>query len=225
MYINGFGSPSEVSDLVRSLSDEYKVKVEYDGADLSKLPEIESMMSRSHFDVLVNNAGIQHVSPIETFPVAKWDSIIAINLSAVFHTTRLALPSMRSRDWGRIVNVASVHGLVASANKAPYVASKHAVVGLTKAVALETAGTGVTCNALCPGWVLTPLVERQILDKAKAEGTERDKAAENLLKEKQPSRKFATPEQLGQLTAFLCEDAASEVRGVAWQMDGGWTAQ
>ena len=175
-------------------------------------------------DVLVNNAGIQHVSPVETFPVDKWNAIIAINLSSVFHTTRLALPGMRARNWGRIINIASVHGLVASKEKSAYVAAKHGVVGFTKTIALETAQTGVTCNALCPGWVLTPLVQQQI-DKRIAEGAEPEAARDALLAEKQPSREFVTPEQLGELALFLCSDGAAQVRGVAWNMDGGWVAQ
>jgi len=175
-------------------------------------------------DILVNNAGIQHVSPVETFPVDKWNAIIAINLSSVFHTTRLALPGMRARNWGRIINIASVHGLVASKEKSAYVAAKHGVVGFTKTIALETAQTGVTCNALCPGWVLTPLVQQQI-DKRIAEGAEPEAARDALLAEKQPSREFVTPEQLGELALFLCSDGAAQVRGVAWNMDGGWVAQ
>lgn len=175
-------------------------------------------------DILINNAGIQHVSPIETFPVDKWNAIIAINLSSVFHTTRLALPGMRARNWGRIINIASVHGLVASKEKSAYVAAKHGVVGLTKTIALETAQTEITCNALCPGWVLTPLVQQQI-DKRIAEGADPEAARDALLAEKQPSREFVTPEQLGNLALFLCSDGAAQVRGVAWNMDGGWVAQ
>ncbi|WP_312930155.1 3-hydroxybutyrate dehydrogenase, partial [Stutzerimonas nitrititolerans] len=175
-------------------------------------------------DILVNNAGIQHVAPVEEFPPERWDAIIAVNLSAVFHATRLALPGMRQRGWGRIINIASVHGLVGSAQKAAYVAAKHGVVGLTKVVALETATTDITCNALCPGWVLTPLVQQQIDERARADG-DVQRARHDLLAEKQPSLEFVTPEQLGELALFLCSDAGRQVRGAAWNMDGGWAAQ
>ena len=175
-------------------------------------------------DILVNNAGIQYVAPVQEFPTERWDAIIAINLSSVFHTTRLALPGMLARGWGRIVNIASTHGLVASAGKSAYVAAKHGVLGLTKSVALETARTPVTCNAICPGWVLTPLVQKQI-DARIAEGVSPEQAEHDLLAEKQPSLAFVTPEQLGGLTLFLCSEAADQVRGAAWNMDGGWVAQ
>lgn len=183
------------------------------------------MMSKySDINILVNNAGIQHVDPVESFPVDKWNAVIDINLNAVFHTTRLALPYMKKTNWGRIINIASVHGLVASVNKSAYVAAKHAVVGLTKVTALEYAKTGVTCNAICPGFVLTPLVQKQIDDKAKHLKITSEESKKQLLSEKQPSGEFVTPEQLGSLAAFLCSPNSSEVRGVAWQMDGGWTA-
>ncbi len=176
-------------------------------------------------DILVNNAGIQHVATVEDFPVEKWDAILAINLSSAFHTMRLALPAMRQKNWGRIVNIASTHGLVASAQKSAYVAAKHGLVGLTKAAALETATTGVTVNAICPGWVLTPLVQKQIDDRARAQGIPVEQAAAALLGDKQPSLQFTTPDQLGALAVFLCSDAAINVRGAAWNMDGGWVAQ
>ena len=176
-------------------------------------------------DILVNNAGIQFTAPVEEFPVDRWDAIIAINLSAVFHGIRAALPQMKKRNWGRIVNVASVHGLVASTEKVAYVAAKHAVLGLTKVVALETATTGITCNAICPGWVLTPLVQKQIHDLAAREKISDTQARARLLGEKQPSQEFATPEQIGALTAFLCSPAAAQIRGVAVPVDGGWLAQ
>ena len=176
-------------------------------------------------DILVNNAGIQYVSSIEDFPVEKWDAIIAINLTSAFHTTRLALPYMRQQNWGRIINLASVHGLVASAQKSAYVAAKHGLVGLTKTTALETATTGVTCNAICPGFVLTPLVQKQVDDRAARDGISNEEAKVSLLSEKQPSREFVTPDQLGALAVFFCSDAASQIRGVAWNMDGGWVAQ
>ena len=225
LILNGFGDAEAAKDSVAK----YGKTPGYHGADLSDAAQITEMMryADSEFggvDILVNNAGIQHVSPLETFPVDKWNAIIAINLSSVFHTTRLALPGMRQRNWGRIINIASVHGLVASKEKSAYVAAKHGVVGLTKTTALETAQTGITCNALCPGWVLTPLVQQQI-DKRIAEGTAPDVARDALLAEKQPSREFVTPEQLGELALFLCSDGAAQVRGVAWNMDGGWVAQ
>jgi 3-hydroxybutyrate dehydrogenase len=230
LIINGFGNANEIEHLVKNLSDEFKVKVSYDGADLSKADDIERMMNNIHrknqsVDILVNNAGIQYVSPIEKFPVEKWNAVLDINLTAVFHTTRLALPYMKQKNWGRIINVASVHGLVASVEKSAYVASKHAVVGLTKVIALENARTGITANCICPGWVLTPLVQAQIEARAKTWNVTYDEAKTRLLLEKQPSGGFVTPEQLGDLAVFLSSDAASEVRGVAWQMDGGWTAQ
>ncbi|MDO9006380.1 MAG: 3-hydroxybutyrate dehydrogenase, partial [Aquabacterium sp.] len=176
-------------------------------------------------DILVNNAGIQHVANVENFPVEKWDAILAINLSSAFHTMRLAVPAMRAKNWGRIINVASAHGLAASAGKSAYVAAKHGLVGLTKAVALETATTGVTANAICPGWVLTPLVQKQIEAKAEREGVTLEEAQRGLLGEKQPSLQFVTPAQLGDLAVFMCSSAGDNVRGVAWNMDGGWLAQ
>ncbi|CAM7273394.1 3-hydroxybutyrate dehydrogenase [Citrobacter sp. Cs237] len=225
IILNGFGDVEAAKDAI----DACGVRAGYHGADLSDAGQIEEMMRYAErefggVDILINNAGIQHVSPIEHFPVEKWNAILAINLSSVFHTTRLALPSMRARNWGRIINIASVHGLVASKDKAAYVAAKHGVVGFTKTTALETAQTGITCNALCPGWVLTPLVQQQI-DKRIAEGADPSDAREALLAEKQPSRAFVTPEQLGELALFLCSEGAAQVRGAAWNMDGGWVAQ
>ncbi|MCB1986922.1 MAG: 3-hydroxybutyrate dehydrogenase, partial [Burkholderiaceae bacterium] len=176
-------------------------------------------------DILVNNAGIQHVANVEDFPVERWDSVIAINLTSAFHTTRLALPAMKAANWGRIINVASVHGLVGSAQKSAYVAAKHGIVGLTKVTALENATTGVTCNAICPGWVLTPLVQKQVDAKAAALGVSNEEAKKLLLGEKEPSMQFTTPEELAELAVFFCSGAANNVRGVAWNMDGGWAAQ
>jgi 3-hydroxybutyrate dehydrogenase len=176
-------------------------------------------------DILVNNAGIQYVANVEDFPVEKWDAILAINLSSAFHTSRLALPYMKQKNWGRIINLASAHGLVGSAQKSAYVAAKHGLVGLTKVTALETAATGITCNAICPGWVLTPLVQKQVDDRAAREGIPAEQAKKALLLEKQPSGEFVTPEELGALAVFFCSPAANQVRGVAWNMDGGWVAQ
>jgi 3-hydroxybutyrate dehydrogenase len=176
-------------------------------------------------DILINNAGIQHTANIEDFPTDKWDAIIAINLSSAFHTTHHALPGMKQRNWGRIINIASVHGLVASTQKAAYVAAKHGIVGLTKVIALENAHTGITCNAICPGWVLTPLVQKQVDARAEREGISNEAAKTALVSEKQPSGEFVSPEQLGALAIFLCSQDASEVRGAAWNMDGGWAAQ
>jgi len=226
IVLNGFGDAEGPKAQVAELG----VKVGYHGADMSKPDEIADMMTyaKSEFDgvdVLVNNAGIQHVANVEDFPVDKWDAIIAINLSSAFHTTRLAMPGMRARNWGRVINIASAHGLVASAKKSAYVAAKHGIVGFTKAVALETATTGITANAICPGWVLTPLVQKQIDDRASREGISVEVAKRELLSEKQPSIQFVTPEQLGELAVFLCSPAADNVRGVAWNVDGGWVAQ
>jgi 3-hydroxybutyrate dehydrogenase len=226
IVLNGFGDVEGPKAQVAALG----VQVGYHGADMSKPAEIEAMMAYATetfggVDILVNNAGIQFVAPIETFPVERWDSIIAINLSSAFHTTRLALPGMQARNWGRIVNIASAHGLVASAQKSAYVAAKHGVVGLTKVTALENATTGVTCNAICPGWVLTPLVQKQIDAIAAREGIPVAAAQAKLLGEKQPSLAFATPEQIGGLAVYLCSDAAAQIRGTSISIDGGWTAQ
>ena len=226
IMLNGFGDVQAAQDEVKALG----VQVGYHGADMSKPAEIEDMMKAAaaqfgRVDILVNNAGIQHVASVEDFPVERWDAIIAINMSSAFHTTRLALPAMKAANWGRIINVASVHGLVASAQKSAYVAAKHGVVGLTKVTALETATTGVTCNAICPGWVLTPLVQKQVDAKAAALGVSNEEATKRLLGEKEPSMQFTTPEELGELAVFFCSPAANNVRGVAWNMDGGWTAQ
>lgn len=226
IVLNGFGDVEGPKAEVAALG----VKVGYHGADMSKPAEIEAMMAHAasefgRVDILVNNAGIQHVARVEDFPVERWDAVIAINLTSAFHTTRLALPAMRQANWGRIINVASVHGLVGSAEKSAYVAAKHGIVGLTKVTALETATTGVTCNAICPGWVLTPLVQKQVDAKAVALGIDNEEAKKRLLGEKEPSMQFTTPEELGELAAFFCSPAGNNVRGVAWNMDGGWTAQ
>jgi 3-hydroxybutyrate dehydrogenase len=226
IVLNGFGDVEGPKAEIAALG----VRVAYHGADMSKPDEIEAMMAYAaaefgRVDILVNNAGIQHVARIEDFPVARWDAIIAINLTSAFHATRLALPAMQAAQWGRIINVASVHGLVGSAEKSAYVAAKHGVVGLTKVTALENATTGVTCNAICPGWVLTPLVQKQVDAKAAALGVSNDDAKNLLLGEKEPSMQFTTPEELGELAVFFCSPAGTNVRGVAWNMDGGWVAQ
>ena len=225
IILNGFGDVEGPKAEVAALG----VKVGYHGADMSKPADIAAMVAYADaefggVDILVNNAGIQHVAKVEDFPVEKWDAIMAINLSSAFHTTRLALPGMLARGWGRIVNVASVHGLVASAQKSAYVAAKHGLVGFTKSVALETATTPVTVNAICPGWVLTPLVQKQVDALAARDGVDDAEAKRRLLAEKQPSLQFTTPEELGALTVFLCSEAATNVRGQAWSMDGAWTA-
>ncbi|CAG2155490.1 D-beta-hydroxybutyrate dehydrogenase [Cupriavidus yeoncheonensis] len=225
---NGFG---DVEDAKREIAQAGAgIKVGYHGADMSKSAEIEDMMryAESEFggaDILVNNAGIQFVANIEDFPPDRWDAIIAINLTSAFHTTRLALPGMKQKNWGRIINVASTHGLVASAQKSAYVAAKHGIVGLTKVTALETAQTGVTANAICPGWVLTPLVQKQVDARAQKEGIPVEQAKRELVIEKQPSGQFVTPEELGALAVFLSSEAARQVRGAIWNMDGGWVAQ
>jgi 3-hydroxybutyrate dehydrogenase len=226
VVLNGFGDAQGPQAEVAALG----VKVGYHGADMSQPSEIEAMMAYAQtefggVDVLVNNAGIQYVAPVESFPTEKWDAILAINLSSAFHTTRLALPGMQNKGWGRIINVASVHGLVASAQKSAYVAAKHGLVGFTKSVALEAATSGVTVNAICPGWVLTPLVQKQLDARAQQDSIDMNEAKRRLLAEKQPSLAFTTPEQLGELAVFLCSAAADNVRGVAWAVDGGWTAQ
>ena len=230
IVLNGFGDVEAPKAQILEASKAAGIKVGYHGADMSKATEIEAMMKYAaeefgRVDILVNNAGIQHVAKLEDFPAEKWDAIIAINLSSAFHTTRLALPAMQKANWGRIINVASVHGLVASAQKAAYVAAKHGIVGLTKVTALENATTGVTCNAICPGWVLTPLVQKQVDAKAAAQGISNEEATKQLLGEKEPSMQFTTPEELGELAVFFCSAASNNVRGVAWNMDGGWTAQ
>ncbi len=230
IVLNGLGDASEIEALRTSLASEYGVRVIYAPADVSQPAEIAAMIEQAcaglgRIDILVNNAGIQHVAPIQDFPPERWDAVIAINLSACFHAIRLVLPQMLDRGWGRIINIASAHGLVASAEKAAYVAAKHGLVGLTKVVALETAKTGVTCNAICPGWVLTPLVQKQIDARAESEGMTVEEAKLGLLGEKQPSLEFVTPEQLGGLAVFLCSPAADQIRGQAIAADGGWTAQ
>ena len=226
IVLNGFGDVDGPKAEVAALG----VQVGYHGADMSKPAEIEAMVQYATttfggVDILVNNAGIQHVARVENFPIEKWDAIIAINMSSAFHATRLALPGMLAKNWGRIINVASVHGLVGSSEKSAYVAAKHGVVGLTKVTALENATSGVTCNAICPGWVLTPLVQKQVDAKAAEHGLSNEDAKKLLLGEKEPSMQFTTPEELGELAVFFCSPAANNVRGVAWNMDGGWAAQ
>jgi 3-hydroxybutyrate dehydrogenase len=230
VVFNGFGDAGQIEALHTGVAREFGVRTGYHGADMSRPEQITAMMqyAADHFggvDILVNNAGIQHVANVDEFPTEKWDAIIAINLTSAFHTTRLALPGMKAKNWGRVINLASVHGLVGSAGKSAYVASKHGLIGFTKVTALELAHTGITCNAICPGWVLTPLVQKQVDDRAARDGLTTEQAKKALLAEKQPSGEFVTPEELGALAVFFCSQAATQVRGVAWNMDGGWVAQ
>jgi 3-hydroxybutyrate dehydrogenase len=228
--LNGFGDADAIAALRNRIADQFGVKVGYDGADLSKPDQIKTLIEHAtqelgKIDILVNNAGIQFTSPIEEFPPERWEAVIAINLSAVYYGMHYALPGMKQRGWGRLINIASAHGLVASVNKSAYVAAKHGVIGLSKVAALENAETGITSNCICPGWVLTPLVQKQIDALAERKGLSGEEAARDLLGEKQPSKRFVTPEQLGELAVFLSSDAASNMTGAALTMDGGWTAQ
>ncbi len=230
VVLNGFGDPGAIEAIQSRLSELHQVDVRYHAADLTLHEQIHQLVAFASqafggVDILVNNAGVQHVAPITEFPRDRWDYIIALNLSAVFHCTKVVLPGMLERNWGRIINISSAHGLVASINKSAYVASKHGVVGLTKVAALETATTGVTVNAIAPGWVRTPLVEAQIRARAEREGKSLEQTADDLLAEKQPSRQFVTPEQIGELVVFLCSPAADQIRGQTSGVDGGWTAQ
>jgi len=229
VMLNGFGDAVQIEKLRAGLAAEHKVTVLYSSADMARPLEVAAMVDQvarrfGSVDVLVNNAGIQHVAPVEEFPVEKWDQILAINLSSAFHAIRTALPGMKSRNWGRIINVASAHGLVASPFKSAYVTAKHGIVGLTKTVALETAEQGITCNAICPGYVHTPLVDAQIDGQAKAHGIPREQVIRDVLLAQQPNKKFTTVEELGALAVFLASDAAATITGTALPVDGGWTA-
>ena len=230
VMLNGFGDSAQIETLRAALSAEHKVTVLYSSADMSKPLEVAALVDQvarrfGSVDVLVNNAGVQHVAPVDEFPVEKWDQILAINLSSAFHAIRVALPGMRARNWGRIINIASAHGLVASPFKSAYVAAKHGLVGLTKTVALEVAGKGITCNAVCPGFVLTPLVETQIQDRAKERSISREDAINNVILERQPSKEFVKIEEIAALAVFLAGDDAASITGAAYSIDGGWTAQ
>lgn len=230
IVLNGFGQPDEIETIRRNIEHEHGVRALYDGTDMSKGDAVRGMITNTaeqfgRVDILVNNAGIQFTAPVDEFPVDKWDAILAINLSAAFHGIAAAVPQMRRQGWGRIVNIASAHGLVGSKHKAAYVAAKHGIVGLTKVVGLESAGSGITVNAVCPGWVLTPLVENQIAALALQKKISREEASASLLGEKQPSHSFVTPEQLGGTVAFLCSPAADQITGTAIAVDGAWTAQ
>ncbi|MDE8346965.1 MAG: 3-hydroxybutyrate dehydrogenase [Acidocella sp.] len=229
IMLNGFGDAGEIEALRAGLAAEFSVKVMYDGADLSKPDQVAGIIKTAQerlgsVDVLVNNAGIQFVAPVEEFPEAKWDAILAINLSAVFYGMKYAIPGMKAKGWGRIINIASAHGLVASPHKVAYVAAKHGVVGATKVAAIELANDGITVNAICPGWVLTPLVEKQLEDRAKQNGTDVESEKKEMLKETQPMLKFSTPEEIGALAVFLCSDGAKTITGVPLSIDGGWVA-
>ena len=229
VVLNGFGTTEQIARTRDEIKADYGVKVSYSAADMTSPDAIADMIATSlndfgRLDILVNNAGVQHVAPLEQFPVAKWDQILAINLSAAFHTTRLALPAMRKQKYGRIVNVASAHALVASPFKAAYVAAKHGILGLTKVAALETAEDGITCNAICPGYVYTPLVEAQIDGQAKAHGISRDQVIRDVLLAQQPNKRFASVEEIGALAVFLASEAAASITGIALPVDGGWTA-
>jgi 3-hydroxybutyrate dehydrogenase len=229
VVINGFGKPEVIADTVASLQDGTGTRAIYSAADMTKPSKIADMVRTTietfgRLDILVNNAGIQHVSPIDQFPIDRWDAVIAIDLSSAFHTTRVALPEMRRLGGGRIINIASAHGLVGSPFKAAYVAAKHGIIGLTKVVALETAEENITCNAVCPGYVWTPLVEAQIEDQAKSHGIPREQVIRDVLLAQQPNRRFATVEEIGALVTFLASDAATSITGAALPVDGGWTA-
>ena len=230
VMLNGFGHADEIKSIRAHLEEEHGVKVAYSGADMLHPAQIQTMVAEAAqifggVDILVNNAGIQHVAPVDEFPPDKWDAILAVNLSSAFHTIRAALPGMKGKGWGRIVNIASAHGLVASPFKSAYIAAKHGLVGLTKTVALETAGKGVTCNAICPGYVLTPLVEKQIDDQAKAHDIARDEVIAKVILERQPSKAFVKIDEVAALTVFLCGEAGASITGASLSIDGGWTAQ
>jgi 3-hydroxybutyrate dehydrogenase len=230
LTLNGFGDKAAIEKEHAGIEKEFGVKAIYSPADMTKPAEIAAMIAAANeafgaLDVLVNNAGIQFVAKVEDFPIEKWDAVIATNLSAAFHTCRVALPGMKKRKWGRIINIASAHGLVASAEKVAYVAAKHGIVGLTKVVAMEAANDGITCNAICPGWVLTPLVAQQIDARAKAAGQTFEEAKRILVAEKQPMQQYTTPENIGALAVFLSGDAAATITGSSYSIDGGWTAQ
>lgn len=230
VMLNGFGDPKEIERLRAGMAADFGVTVGYVDADLTVAGEVSRLVESAiaalgGLDILVNNAGVQFVAPIEEFPIEQWERIIALNLSSVFLGMRAAIPAMRSQGWGRIINIASAHGLVASTQKVAYVAAKHGVVGATKVAALELANAGVTVNAICPGWVLTPLVERQIADRAKVAGTDVAHESEELLREKQPMLTFTSPESVGALVVFLCSDAAATMTGAPLSIDGGWTSQ
>jgi 3-hydroxybutyrate dehydrogenase len=229
IMLNGFGDAGEIEKLRAGLASEFSVKVGYDGADLSKAAGVAELVAKTQstlggLDILVNNAGIQFVAPVEEFPEAKWEAIIAINLSAIFYGMKAAIPGMKAKGWGRIINIASAHGLVASPHKVAYVAAKHGVVGATKVAAIELANDGITVNAICPGWVLTPLVQKQLEDRAKEAGTDVPTEKKKMLEETQPMLEFTTPEHIGGLAVFLCSDAAQTITGVPLPIDGGWVA-
>ncbi len=229
LVLNGFGDAAEIEKIRAGLASKFGIKVTYDGADMTKPEQIEAMMKKAAadfggVDILINNAGIQHVCPVEEFPTAKWDAIIAINLSSAFHTTKMAVPYMKAKGWGRIINIASAHAMVASPFKSAYVASKHGVMGFTKTVALEVAEKGITCNAICPGYVLTPLVEKQIPDTAKARGITEAQVKKDVLLAAQPTKQFVTVEQVADTAIFLCSDSAASITGTNIMVDGGWTA-
>ena len=230
VMLNGFGDAAEIEKLRASIAKEFGVKVLYSGADMSKPAAVTGMVDEAikafgGVDILVNNAGIQHVAAVDEFPPEKWDAIIAINLSSVFHATRAALPGMKARKWGRVINIASAHGLVASPFKSAYVAAKHGVVGFTKSLALEVAEMGITANSICPGYVLTPLVEKQIDDQAKVHGISRENVIRDVLLAPQPNKRFVTVEEVAALALFLAGDAAVAITGSAMSIDGGWTAR
>ncbi len=230
LMMNGFGDAAQIKALQNEIAAKCGVKVRYHGADVGKPADCAAMVAAAHaelggLDILVNNAGVQFVADIADFPAEQWDRIIAINLSSVFHATKAAIPGMKAKGWGRIINIASAHGLVASGQKVAYVAAKHGVVGMTKVAAIELANDGVTCNAICPGWVLTPLVQQQLDARAKKDGISVEEAKRQFLAEKQPMAKFSTPETIGATTVFLCSDAAATITGAPISVDGGWTAQ
>ncbi len=230
LMLNGFGDAAQIEDLRSSLAHEFGVRVAYSGADIGKPDQVAAMVKAAEetlgsLDILVNNAGIQFTANVEDFPTDRWDAIIAINLSGVFHGMKAAIPGMKQRGWGRIINIASAHGLVASPQKVAYVAAKHGVLGMTKVAAIETANHGITVNAICPGWVLTPLVQRQLEDHAKQEGTDIETQKHRFLTEKQAMAEFSTPEQMGAVAVFLCSEGARTITGAPISVDGGWVAQ
>jgi 3-hydroxybutyrate dehydrogenase len=229
VMLNGFGDPDQIEKTRAELADMHSVQVLFSGADMTKPDEIEAMIDQAKaelgsVDIIVNNAGIQHVAPVDEFPVQKWDTIIAVNLTSAFHMIRLTLPLLKQKGWGRIINIASAHGLIASPYKSAYVSAKHGMLGLTKTVALEVAERGITCNAICPGYVLTPLVEGQIDDTAKARSIDREAVIRDVMLGEQPTKRFVTVEEVARLTVFLCGEAGASITGTALSVDGGWTA-